>query len=95
MVTAADSVTPDASFTSPLLAIDEHCRGYWTGNMRRRAIEELKERILKGGDSLGRVNCRQGRSVAPVHGRHTSQRDEQRRGSEKSNGNQAQEIRIV
>lgn len=28
VVTAADTVTPDASFTSPLLAIDEHCRGY-------------------------------------------------------------------
>ena len=27
VVTAADPVTPDASFTSPLLAIDKHCRG--------------------------------------------------------------------
>lgn len=28
VVTAADTVTPDASFTSPLLAIDKHRRGY-------------------------------------------------------------------
>lgn len=27
VITAADTVTPDASFTSPLLAIDKHCRG--------------------------------------------------------------------
>lgn len=36
MVTAADTVTPDASLTSPLLTIDQH-RGYRVENMRRVA----------------------------------------------------------
>jgi hypothetical protein len=31
VVTAADTVTPDASFTSPLLAIDKHFRGLLNG----------------------------------------------------------------
>lgn len=51
MVTAADSVTPDASFTSPLLAINEH-RGYWVENMRRLAMSDnlnLKKYGARGG----------------------------------------------
>lgn len=34
VVTAADSVTPDASFTSPLLAVNQHCRGDYRAHMR-------------------------------------------------------------
>lgn len=34
VVTAADPVTPDASFTSPLLTINEHRGGYCEAHMR-------------------------------------------------------------
>ncbi|THC98861.1 hypothetical protein EYZ11_001639 [Aspergillus tanneri] len=39
MVTAADTVTPDASFTSPLLAIDEHRCGRPVGVINERAVK--------------------------------------------------------
>lgn len=47
-MTAADTVTPDASFTSPLLAIDKHFRGLLNGEHARFATSKIPTGLKRG-----------------------------------------------